>query len=42
VTLEQLDSNVKSIAYAREPDDWPDITESPADYWGRRSALAWQ
>jgi len=26
----------------REPADWPDITESPAEYWARRSTLAWQ
>ena len=42
VTREQLDSNVKSIAFGRDPDGWPDITESPPDYWSRRSALAWQ
>lgn len=42
VTPEQLESNVRSIASVREPDDWPDIAESPADYWTRRSTLAWQ
>ena len=42
VTLEQLESNLKSIAFMREPADWPDITESPAEYWARRSTLAWQ
>ena len=42
VAREQLESNVKSIAFVREPADWPDITESPAEYWARRSVLAWQ
>ncbi len=42
VTLDQLNSNVTSIGFVREPDDWPDITESPSEYWARRSALAWQ
>jgi aryl-alcohol dehydrogenase-like predicted oxidoreductase len=42
VTRDQLESNVRSITSVRQPTDWPDITESPADYWARRSALAWQ
>ena len=42
VTREQLESNVKSLALARESAEWPDITESPKEYWSRRSALAWQ
>ncbi|HZL96304.1 MAG TPA: aldo/keto reductase [Vicinamibacterales bacterium] len=42
VTPAQLESNLKSIASVREPGDWPDIAESPAEYWARRSALAWQ
>jgi aryl-alcohol dehydrogenase-like predicted oxidoreductase len=42
VTTEQLDSNVKAVALARQPITWPDIVESPADYWLRRSRLAWQ
>ena len=42
VTPAQLESNLKSIASVREPGDWPDITESPSEYWARRSALAWQ
>ena len=42
VTPAQLESNLKSIASVREPGDWPDIAESPADYWARRSTLAWQ
>jgi aryl-alcohol dehydrogenase-like predicted oxidoreductase len=42
VTLAQLESNLKAVASVREPDDWPDIAESPADYWTRRSALPWQ
>lgn len=42
VTREQLESNVKAIESIREPADWPDIAESPAEYWARRGALAWQ
>ena len=42
VTRDQLESNVKSIAFVREPAAWPDITESPTEYWARRSTLAWQ
>ena len=42
VTPAQLESNLKSIASVREPGDWPDIAESPTEYWARRSALAWQ
>ena len=42
VTLAQLESNLNSIASVREPGDWPDIAESPADYWTHRSALVWQ
>jgi aryl-alcohol dehydrogenase-like predicted oxidoreductase len=42
VTTEQFGRNVQAVALAREPADWPNIAESPADYWARRSALAWQ
>jgi aryl-alcohol dehydrogenase-like predicted oxidoreductase len=42
VTTEQLESNVKAVAFARENDAWPDIAEPATDYWARRSALAWQ
>ena len=42
VTPAQLESNLKSIASVREPGNWPDIAESPTEYWARRSALAWQ
>jgi aryl-alcohol dehydrogenase-like predicted oxidoreductase len=42
VTPEQLESNVKSISSVRESAEWPDIAESPKEYWARRSALAWQ
>jgi len=41
VTHEQLESNLAAVALAREPSKWPDIAEPPADYWARRSALAW-
>jgi aryl-alcohol dehydrogenase-like predicted oxidoreductase len=42
VTTEQLESNVEAFALDRGPDEWPDIAESPTEYWARRSALAWQ
>jgi aryl-alcohol dehydrogenase-like predicted oxidoreductase len=42
VTTEQLESNMKAVALARGPADWPDIAEAPTNYWARRSALAWQ
>jgi hypothetical protein len=42
VTVAQLESNLKAIAFEPEPANWPDIAESPADYWTRRSVLAWQ
>jgi aryl-alcohol dehydrogenase-like predicted oxidoreductase len=42
VTPEQLERNVNAIVSVRDPDDWPDIAESAADYWSRRSGLAWQ
>jgi aryl-alcohol dehydrogenase-like predicted oxidoreductase len=42
VTTEQLDSNLKAVPLARDLTDWPDIAESPSDYWAERSALTWQ
>jgi aryl-alcohol dehydrogenase-like predicted oxidoreductase len=42
VTAEQLTSNLKSIGLAREGADWLALAEPAADYWGHRSALAWQ
>jgi aryl-alcohol dehydrogenase-like predicted oxidoreductase len=42
VSPEQLESNLKAVAIAPEVEDLPDIAESPADYWARRSDLAWQ
>jgi len=42
VTVAQLESNLNAIAFEPEPIDWPDIAESPTDYWARRSALVWQ
>ena len=42
VTTAQLDSNVRAVPLANELTDWPDIAESPSDYWAERSALAWQ
>ena len=42
VTTEQLQSNIGAVALARDTPNWPEIAESPANYWARRSALAWQ
>jgi len=42
VTTEQLENNLAALALADERADWPQIAESPADYWARRSALPWQ
>jgi len=42
VTIEQLESNVKAVALARQPMNWPDVTQSPGDYWSQRSALPWR
>jgi aryl-alcohol dehydrogenase-like predicted oxidoreductase len=42
VTIEQLGSNLKAVALSQECVDWPDIAESPSEYWARRSALPWQ
>jgi aryl-alcohol dehydrogenase-like predicted oxidoreductase len=42
VTAEQLESNLQAVALAQDAARWPDIAESPADYWARRSALPWQ
>ncbi len=41
VTVAQLESNLNAITIVREPTDWPDIAESPTDYWAQRSTLAW-
>jgi aryl-alcohol dehydrogenase-like predicted oxidoreductase len=42
VTIEQLGSNLNAVSIAHEFADWPDLAESPADYWAERSTLAWQ
>lgn len=42
VTTGQLASNVKAVALAGRSIVWPRIAEAPADYWTRRSTLAWQ
>jgi aryl-alcohol dehydrogenase-like predicted oxidoreductase len=42
VTTAQLDSNLRAVPLANDLTDWPDIEESPSDYWAKRSALAWQ
>lgn len=42
VTTAQLASNLKAVALAKSLTEWPRITESPKDYWTRRSVLPWQ
>jgi len=42
VTIQQLESNLKAVALARESTEWPDIAESPKNYWAHRSTLAWR
>jgi aryl-alcohol dehydrogenase-like predicted oxidoreductase len=42
VTFEQLRSNLEAVALSQERVDWPDIAESPAEYWTRRSELPWR
>ncbi|MGH9145444.1 MAG: aldo/keto reductase [Vicinamibacterales bacterium] len=42
VTTEQLESNVKAVDLVGGPGEWPDIAESPADYWARRSGMGWE
>ena len=42
VTTAQLESNRQAVAIAGARAVWPDVAESPTDYWARRSALNWQ
>ena len=42
VTIDQLESNLKAVVLARQPMNWPDVTQSPGDYWSQRSALPWR
>ena len=42
VTTGQLDSNLNALALVQNLTEWPDIAESPHDYWKRRGALPWQ
>ena len=42
VTIEQLGSNLEAVALSQTRVEWPDIAESPAEYWARRSALPWR
>jgi aryl-alcohol dehydrogenase-like predicted oxidoreductase len=42
VTVDQLGSNLSAVALSQEDGDWPDIAESPSEYWTRRSALPWR
>ena len=41
VTPEQLASNLRAVDLAQAAGDWPEIAESPNEYWSRRSTLAW-
>jgi aryl-alcohol dehydrogenase-like predicted oxidoreductase len=42
VTVDQLDSNLRALDFVLEAGNWPAIAEPPAEYWTRRSALAWR
>jgi aryl-alcohol dehydrogenase-like predicted oxidoreductase len=42
VTVDQLASNLRAGDLAQIIGDWPDIAESPDEYWARRRGLAWQ
>jgi aryl-alcohol dehydrogenase-like predicted oxidoreductase len=42
VTPEQFKSNLNAVALSQKGGDWPEITESPSEYWTRRSALPWR
>ncbi len=42
VTVEQLAGNLRGAALADIAGDWPEIAESPHEYWTRRSALSWR
>ena len=42
VTIEQLGANLEAVALSHESVEWPDVAESPAEYWMRRSQLPWR
>jgi aryl-alcohol dehydrogenase-like predicted oxidoreductase len=42
VTLAQLESTLDAIELSQKATEWPDIAETPSEYWTRRSALPWQ
>jgi aryl-alcohol dehydrogenase-like predicted oxidoreductase len=42
VTVAQLRSNLDAARVAALTIQWPAIAEPPAEYWARRSALAWR
>jgi aryl-alcohol dehydrogenase-like predicted oxidoreductase len=42
VTTAQLRSNLNAVTVAKNVTTWPDVSESPGEYWRRRSALPWQ
>jgi aryl-alcohol dehydrogenase-like predicted oxidoreductase len=41
VTVDQLESNLRAFDLVLEAGSCPAIAEPPAEYWARRSALAW-
>jgi aryl-alcohol dehydrogenase-like predicted oxidoreductase len=42
VTVEQLASNLSALEAVRTLGDFPEMSESPEEYWNRRRALPWQ
>jgi aryl-alcohol dehydrogenase-like predicted oxidoreductase len=42
VTVEQLASNLRAAELAEIGGDWPDMAETPGDYWSRRRAMPWR
>ena len=42
VTSDQLRSSLHALDITPEEGDWPSMAEPPAEYWARRSTLAWE
>ena len=42
VTTDQLRSNLHAIELAGSATGFPHVAQTPAEYWSRRRALAWQ
>jgi aryl-alcohol dehydrogenase-like predicted oxidoreductase len=41
VTVGQLASNLRALQLSHAASDWPEIDESPSEYWASRSARPW-